>query len=512
MVSAPRAAGNRLWADLSQVDTITRSLAGPSENALAILQARLRDANVVVRRNAIRALERLFGPSAPLEANHEAVGLLSVCHVDPRPLVAFEAAAALGRLQGGAAENMDAPYEGLPPTEGPYDEKALRGTSLGLRSLVEIAAQKGWPGNLHNRRLPPLGVSPEAEASLRWLYRAAYGRGEYPLYGFRFDTLHGSRRQVTESLVRGLSRGEANDRMAAMSCLWFLEDPAALPLVRRLLTSSNKDARLRAITTAGLLGDPAVLDIAKRSLEWRTGEMRACVWALALLGDVRGVELLWGFVNEKVQVDPAFEAMQAIGEPSEVSLDRFAAAPQLLSNRNAFGLIHALRGGREIETVLQIAAASRGAKGAEKVLKHLALDQRQASQQEWYRLTLKEHGFNLDPRGFWSFDRSSTSKTDAQLRDFSHWEAHRWMERENARNGVEATTLDFDSDADDWREAAIRYLRARVRAPALPQRDRAFALHQLRIVAGPHADLRAAEALSTLSPAEAAALEAAHRD
>lgn len=500
---APTGEGLAIWGDASIGAALARRFEGRPDEAVAVAGPALSMGNVVVRRNAVRVLDRALAALAPVSADHPGMKLLESAFLDGRPLVAHEAQSTWRRLRGLPHPDLDAPYPGA--TTEDYTA-AHRETlpAIAQRDLVRNARYRAHDSSVpiwKYWKMPPSEWT-KAEAAYRWIeefvtlrqyYRIAQGASE------RFATPRG---QTLEEIRMTLAKGKPADQEFCLEFLWLVEDPAAVRWVRPLLFAEKDGVRRRAIVAAGILGDPAVIAMAQRAINEGSKDAPWAVWALAFLGDARAFQILWRAFAEGVKAGQVLDVLPMFGELAAPVLDKIAADPKAATPKEVRALLLALYPGREMDALLYMANTAPPPKGEEAVLRPFAITKKRKEEWAKFAESLAHPGFARQPDGTWL--RVRDTPVDPGLAAMQRGlPAFQWMERENARRARRIIELTQESDLDDWTEAVLRRLYDDIHDGKRTDAERAAAVRRLAIVAGEDEEERLKWALVALQAGEA---------
>ncbi len=498
----------RRWADLSRTGEATEALRADPQGPVEVARRHLAYRNVAVRRNAVRALEGVYSEEAPLPPSHEAIAALASAFTDPRPLVMFEAMEAARRLRGLDANDPEEPYPPVPEKEEPLSSPAWRANSLALRAMHLKAAHYHSRPTWSSLNILPTALWEPPMVSAYWLERVGNRFGVPPTHDAPERPAPATRRQWAERVLQ-VYRSKGDESMwLGLGSLMFFEDPLTRGGVLRATSSPARNFRHSALVAAGLLGSPQVIEIAAQSVKARDGDVGACMTALGLLGDIRGLDIVAGAVREGFQVRPGLEALAMAGEGAWLALDLLVSKTALLKNEEALTLITFLYPGQEARAFLEMAASAPGEKGQERVLKRLAVDDSRKWDHDYKSRTLVERGYVQGADGVWRADEERIAALDPKQRLSSYSSELEWMKLENRRRTEAGPLIGPASPLDDWTFVVAGELIGRVQETGRPLEERRKDLWRLRTVAGTRADLWVDGALAPLAPTDAAALRA----
>lgn len=547
-----------MWSDLSRAEEIAGAFAHDAQQGLDHCEAALKASNVAIRRNGLRVMERLLQEEAPLALDDARAFPIEWTRFDGRPLLMFEAEAALRRLRAKGGDDLDNPYGGLPQNPDEVDNLTRivweQGDEGSLRALLNLhrflrEAKKrhgwtrpvppsgfaggfdaaGWASALGQRtlahaRMPfsgrqdyggrdfakvaPMDRTP-AEESYLWLRREEEQKKLEPFWGFDYELVWGPRRRVTESLGRQLPHTSTASHQEAFSALRFLEDPLLLPGVFELASSKSDAARRKAIVALGLLGDDRLLQTAARCLETQSRDLRACIWGLGYLGDSRGYEMLWRMVEERLSPSRALEVMGMFGELGAAGAHRLFAKPSLFKFEGARRSLFYLAAGNEIGALVG-AMDSVKPDVAKQALRPFSMTAKRIRDLEWASSSFEEGGLVRDPNGVWIWNPvgpSLSAEEHAQaVRSTSWWE---YVQAINEINAPDHLPLSPGSSINAWTGEIRRHLEATIRRGEGTVQERGRALDRLRKLAGPLAKAWEQRALAPLPEAEAGRIRTA---
>jgi len=323
----PAARDTVRWADISLWKDVLDEQGTDRPSALDAVATAVTARNVVVRRCALRLLEQISAPAAPVPDEDPGMHLLTSFLYDPVPLVMHEAYAAWRRLKGHQSVDPAEPYV----TEGTWTWEA---------SLGRLARMRG---DVVGRR--------ELSEQQPFRYHRIYSQ----VGGRYFERLQWPRGEVIDEVgTTALQASQWGEREGALWMIALLGDPAGVPCAREALADKVARVRGAALVALGSLGDDSIFADAC-TLVGEPGSMGPSgADALAFLGDARAYEAMWNAFALARHQESIVSCMGEFGELTADMPQRIASNPKVMARRSAVLLLRRLYGASALGPVMWV--------------------------------------------------------------------------------------------------------------------------------------------------------------